>query len=97
MVETAAGFGVSLKPHHPDAQAMTTDLKKVDGLGESFRRIFQAWLPLTYALNELNRGMGIPDAYPFVLSDRAVDKLRFIHALALDSKQRLIPGNKPPA
>jgi hypothetical protein len=30
-------------------------------------------------LNNLNRGMGLPDAYPFVLSAPAIEKLRFIH------------------
>jgi hypothetical protein len=30
-------------------------------------------------MNSLNRGMGIPDAYPFVLSPPAVEKLRFVH------------------
>ena len=37
------------------------------------------WFPLTYVLNSLNRGMGLADAYPFVLSTAAVDKLRFVH------------------
>ncbi len=30
-------------------------------------------------LNNLNRGLGLPDAYPFVLSAAAVEKLRFVH------------------
>jgi hypothetical protein len=45
----------------------------------SFDRILQNWLPLTYALNELNRGMGLPDLYPFVLSAPAIEKLGFVH------------------
>ena len=36
-------------------------------------------IPLTLALNSLNRGMGLPDLYPFVLSERAIQKLRFVH------------------
>jgi hypothetical protein len=34
---------------------------------------------LTVALNSFNRGMGLPDLYPFVLSAPVVEKLRFIH------------------
>ena len=34
---------------------------------------------MTYLLNSLNRGLGIADAYPFVLSPPAVEKLRFVH------------------
>jgi hypothetical protein len=40
-----------------------------------------AWHPLTYMLNNLNRGMGLADGYPFVLSTPAVEKLRFVHEL----------------
>jgi len=43
--------------------------------------MLENWFPLATALNALNRGMGLPDAYPFVLSDRAIEKLRFTHAL----------------
>ena len=41
--------------------------------------MIESWFPLTYVLNNLNRGMGLPDGYPFVLSDAAIDKLRFVH------------------
>ncbi len=37
------------------------------------------WLPLTYAINSINRSMGQPDMYPFVLSPMAVEKLGFVH------------------
>jgi hypothetical protein len=30
-------------------------------------------------LNNLSRGLGLPDSYPFVLSAPAIGKLRFIH------------------
>ena len=41
--------------------------------------MIERWFPLTYVLNNLNRGMGLQDAYPFVLSTPALDKLRFVH------------------
>jgi hypothetical protein len=34
---------------------------------------------VTHVLNNLNRGLGLPDAYPFVLSTPVLDKLRFVH------------------
>lgn len=58
---------------------MKADLKQVHGLGSDFQTIYENWLPLTYALNELNRGMGLQDLYPFVISEKAVSKLQFIH------------------
>jgi hypothetical protein len=86
MVETGAGFGISLQPRHPAAHVMTADLK---GLDETkFDHILAAWLPLTYALNEINRGMGLPDVYPFILSEIALKKLRFVHDVVLDSRDK---------
>jgi hypothetical protein len=35
--------------------------------------------PLTYVLNNLSRGLGLPDSYPFVLSPTVIAKLRFVH------------------
>ena len=36
---------------------------------------------MTLALNSLNRSMGMKDAYPFVLSPKVLEKLRFVHDL----------------
>ena len=78
-LETAASFGISLKPKHPDGKAMSAEPVNVDVVESPFDRIFRHWLPLTYALNTLNRGMGLPDLYPFVLSKTIIEKLRFVH------------------
>ena len=42
-------------------------------------RIIDAWLPLTFAVNSINRSMGQPDLYPFVLAPAVIWKLTFIH------------------
>lgn len=41
--------------------------------------IIDSWLPLTFAMNSLNRLVGHPDLYPFVLSPTVVGKLAFVH------------------
>jgi hypothetical protein len=46
-----------------------------------FLSLLNGWLKLTSALNELSRGMGQPDFYPFVLPPPAVCKLYFVHTL----------------
>jgi hypothetical protein len=43
--------------------------------------LIDCWFPLTYVLNNLNRGLGHPDAYPFVLSPSVVAKLKFVDDL----------------
>jgi hypothetical protein len=48
---------------------------------DEFRAMLDAWFPLTYALNELNRSLGEPDLYPFVLAPAVIDKLAFIDSL----------------
>lgn len=40
-----------------------------------------AWVPLTVAINALNRSVGQPDFYPFVLSEPVSAKLAYIHEL----------------
>ena len=80
-LETAAGYGLSLRPKHPDFRAMSTDAPQADGNRASFDAVIDGWRPLTYALNSLNRGMGLSDLYPFVLSGIAVEKLRLVHEI----------------
>ena len=46
-----------------------------------FEQLIGWWLPLTWALNQINRSMGHPDLYPFVLPPAVLDKIRFVHNL----------------
>jgi hypothetical protein len=84
LVETADSFGVHLEPHTPEmlpvgvsADDLDLDPDEVDGM--PFSEVVARWLPLTYALNAINRSMGHPDLYPFVLPPAVVDKLTFVH------------------
>jgi len=93
MLETATSFGLELKPGHPDARSMTPDLKPAANANSTFDQILGNWLPLTYALNELNRGMGLPDIYPFVLSSPAIEKLQFVHDVLCNRANRRAAGS----
>ena len=44
-------------------------------------RMLDAWNPLTVALNSINRSMGLPDLYPFVVTPAIRGKLAVIHDL----------------
>jgi hypothetical protein len=78
-LEIAAACGLALRPAH----AAEPSLKKItvpQGEGrERFDKIAADWHALTYVLNNLNRSLGQADAYPFILSAPALDKLRFVH------------------
>jgi hypothetical protein len=73
-LETAESVGVSIKPRREDEPALVL----ASPLAE-FDDMIRAWVPLTYALNNFTRGLGLQDGYPFVLSDRVVGKLRFVY------------------
>ena len=96
-LETAAGFGLTLHPMHPDVEAMTADPTKAAELDAPFTAILEQWLPLTCALNALNRGTGLPDLYPFVLSGPAIEKLQFVHEVVRSSRttNRELDSNQP--
>ncbi|MDB5048195.1 MAG: hypothetical protein JWO30_1266 [Fibrobacteres bacterium] len=78
-LETAAACGLTLKPRRSDEPSLKT--ANVNAPGDSFASMVDAWYPLTYVLNNLNRGLGLPDGYPFVLSAPALEKLRFVHGV----------------
>jgi hypothetical protein len=81
-VETAAACGVSLRPKRKDEPSVKTVPDPIRGRGQPFDEVIDAWFPLTYVLNNLNRGLGLSDAYPFVLAGPVVEKLQFIHQVA---------------
>jgi hypothetical protein len=78
-LETAAACGVSIQPRRSGEPSMVNVPASAGTASGAFDRLIDSWYPLTYMLNNLNRGMGQPDAYPFVLSPSAVEKLRFVH------------------
>lgn len=59
--------------------AAANDMLRRGSSADDFDGLIVEWLELTVRLNELNRSMGLPDAYPFVLTDPVLEKLRFIH------------------
>jgi hypothetical protein len=76
-LETAAACGLALQPLRPDEPALQSAAQ--GGSLSSFERLIDDWFPLTYVLNNLNRSLGLPDGYPFVLSPAVIAKVRFVH------------------
>lgn len=50
----------------------------------SIHDLVNEWSNFTIALNDMNRSMGLPDAYPFVLTGPVIEKLAFVHAVVTD-------------
>lgn len=75
-LETAAACGLMLEPRRADEPSLPA---RAAPPVASFDALIADWFPVTYALNNLNRGLGQADAYPFVLAAPAIEKLRFVH------------------
>jgi hypothetical protein len=79
-LETAGAFGLKVRPRAArGALAAAIDFDPYEALDMS--QLIDAWLPIEFATNSLNRSMGQIDLYPFVLSAKAIEKLGFVHAL----------------
>jgi hypothetical protein len=83
-LEMAVACGLTLKPARRDEPRLAAR----DAQGATFEQMMQDWLALTYVLNNLNRGMGMPDGYPFALSEEAMEKLQFVHETIRDPRWR---------
>ncbi len=83
-LETAYAFGLSVHPGiAKDSADHNTDIKVDPYRLNDFKKIFSMWLPLTFTMNSLNRSMGLPDSYPFIIPEKVIEKLSFIHQLCL--------------
>ena len=67
-LETAGAFGLSVRPRLPESGGNLWADIDFDPHLASMELLVEAWLPLTYAMNSINRSMGLQDLYPFVLS-----------------------------
>lgn len=79
-LETAGALGMRIDPA-VDAGELSARIDFSPYRADNFRHLIDAWMPLTVALNVLNRSMGQADGYPFVLPQAVQDKLGFVHDL----------------
>ncbi|KQW61380.1 MULTISPECIES: putative zinc-binding metallopeptidase [Ensifer] len=80
-LETGRAFGMVLDPigHDTLEAEIPFDPYREPSAGV----LVEAWVPLSVALNAIQRSMGQPDSYPFVLSQPVIQKLDFINRLIL--------------
>jgi hypothetical protein len=91
-LETAKSHGLTLRVPTAERQGeqMSTDAVAF----RDFESLTSSWNAVTLALNSLNRSMGMKDAYPFVLSPKVLEKLRFVHELIQTRRADQSPGNQ---
>lgn len=92
-LETAYTFGLSINPYTVrNTAGVSAEIKADPYRLENFDDIIGLWLPLVFAMNSINRSMGMPDLYPFVIPPKVIEKLKFIHQVCLRSRQGLELG-----
>lgn len=86
-LETAAAFGIGVAPGVAvESDKVTINIKLNPYLQQNFDALLKQWLPLTFAMNSLNRSMGQHDMYPFVIQPNVIEKLSFIHRVCFKIK-----------
>ena len=91
-VETAYSFGLTIHPSVKNASVLNANINIDPYAVEDFKEVLDLWFPLKFALNSLNRSMGLHDLYPFIIPPKAIGKLLFIHQVCYAyRKQRQLP------
>ena len=81
-LEMAKAFGLRVKPGIDTEGGYEPAWLDFDPYVEgTVEQIVDAWSPFVLAMNSINRAMGRPDLYPFILDLAVVNKLGFIHKL----------------
>jgi hypothetical protein len=92
-LETAAGFGVSVNPDNIANKTSKSVSPIMFSEQMDFDSLLTVWVPLTCALNSINRGMGLSDLYPFVIPAAVIEKLHFIHQVINPIPSNLLPAH----
>jgi hypothetical protein len=80
-LETAHYYGFSV--HGQSLASLPAASRFETGFFTDLTDLMEDWSKLTAALNAMSRSMGLPDTYPFFLTDRIKTKLSMIHRLIL--------------
>ena len=81
-LETGQALGVSVHPIAAPSGERSTEMTLDPYETDDFDRLLDRWLPLVFAMNSMNRSMGLPDLYPFVIGEAVRLKLAFMHRIA---------------
>jgi hypothetical protein len=80
-LETAGECGLVILPKRQNERAVRPRYSPRQAGVVKFDELMADWFAVTYLLNNLSRGLGQKDSYPFVLMDPVIAKLRFVHEI----------------
>ena len=79
--EMASAFDLHLDPRIDRTGQLEARIDFNPYRARNLQSVIDSWIPMSFAMNNINRCMGQADFYPFVLSPEAITKLAFIHDL----------------
>jgi hypothetical protein len=85
MLETSYFFGLNVTPIESNND-MKANVSFDPYLVADFDIIVKTCIPLSFAVNSINRAMGVPDVYPFIITPAMITKMNFIHQLLLKER-----------
>jgi hypothetical protein len=85
-LEMGFAFGLEIRPRLAGSAELGASIGFDPYAAGTVERLVESWLPLVFAMNSLNRAMGLPDLYPFVLTPAVIEKLGFVHGLVHSAK-----------
>jgi hypothetical protein len=80
-LETAGECGLVILPRHRNERTVRPRYSPRQAGDVDFDELMTDGFAVTYLLNNLSRGLGQKDSYPFVLMDPVIEKLRFVHEI----------------
>ena len=88
-LEMARAFSLHVEPRIDGSGELEANIDFNPYRMKDFTNIVDNWLPMSFALNSINRCMGQPDFYPFILSPPAIAKLQYVHDLVGRPRQAM--------
>ena len=85
LLETAASYNTRLTIPGQEVE-IDEVVNPLESGHPDFDALVEQWVPVTLLLNSLNRSLGQEDAYPFALSQGALEKLRYVHDVICETR-----------
>jgi hypothetical protein len=86
-LESASELGLSLDPTTGRSISLPEPEAFDPYNNPDIDELIEKWLPVSVALNLLNRSLGQADAYPFVITPAIINKLTMVHNIISHARQ----------
>jgi hypothetical protein len=82
-LEISYSLGLEINPaEFNKREKLKAEFEKDPYEVSDFQKLMDLWFPLTISINSINRSLGQPDFYPFVMPAPVIDKMKFIHEVS---------------